>query len=338
MTTQTGLKHGPPPNYVVVEIFRLFNFIKKGRKKPIYLPFLTVTIEQSHLLPLAEILSRLGFSPVKTDQDGVYSWYFSPLRPEKSPSFHVDLRKNRWFDFGEGTGGDALDLIIKLQGLDRSAGLAFLEEMFGGQNVAPKLAVATPKLPTRTTTNPLELVEIKPLTSIALFQYLTERGIQKSTAQAYLKEAIFTNNGRRYFALAFANRARGWEIRNPYFKGSLLEKDFSVIESRSGLDQVSVFEGFMDFLSCLEYNKTDCLSTDVIVLNSLAFQKKAVDFIKKKEYSAVFLYLDNDRAGEESTYFFSENLPKALVVPVVGMYEAEKDFNAFWVKKRFGQL
>ena len=60
---------------------------------------------------------------------------------------------------------------------------------------------------------------IVPLASPVLLSYLKERGINTVLAKRECSEAHFTNNGKRYFAIAFPNVSGGYEIRNRYFKG-----------------------------------------------------------------------------------------------------------------------
>ena len=72
-------------------------------------------------------------------------------------------------------------------------------------------------------------LEIVPLSSPALLSYLQERGINTELAKRECREAHFTNNGKRYFAIAFPNVSGGYEIRNRYFKGCIAPKEISHI-------------------------------------------------------------------------------------------------------------
>ena len=69
-------------------------------------------IEKIKETPIADFLSRLGFHPVK--RRGAVLWYHAPYRGDKSPSFKLDTRKEKWFDFGMGEGGDIFTLAGKL--------------------------------------------------------------------------------------------------------------------------------------------------------------------------------------------------------------------------------
>ena len=55
-----------------------------------------------------------------------------------------------------------------------------------------------------------------------------------------------------YQALAFANDAGGYEVRNARFKGSLGHKDITSL-ALPGSQRAAVFEGVFDFLSVLAH-------------------------------------------------------------------------------------
>jgi hypothetical protein len=97
------------------------------------------------------------------------------------------------------------------------------------------------------------------LSSPALLSYLQERGINTALAKRECREAHFTNNGKRYFAIAFPNISGGYEIRNRYFKGCIAPKEISHIrQSGEPRKACYVFEGFMDYLSFLTLRLESC--------------------------------------------------------------------------------
>lgn len=48
-------------------------------------------------ISLVDFLHRLGYDPTGRDSNGL--WFYAPYRNERKPSFHVNPRKNVWFDF-----------------------------------------------------------------------------------------------------------------------------------------------------------------------------------------------------------------------------------------------
>ena len=142
-------------------------------------------------------------------------------------------------------------------------------------------------------------VRIDPFTNPILLGYLQERGIPPEIARKNCREVHFLNKGKWYFAVAFANRSGGYEIRNKYLKGSIAPKEITHV--RNGSDHCVVMEGFMDYLSFLTLKAMRPGSgqpTDYIVLNSVSNVGKAIPLLK--EYKSAFCLLDNDHAGKEA--------------------------------------
>ena len=162
------------------------------------------------------------------------------------------------------------------------------------------------------------------LTNHSLFSYLKRRDISETIAAKYCKEIHYTNRGKRYYAIGFANRCNGYEIRNAYFKGCISPKDISIIEH--GNDDCHVFEGFMDFLSYVELYG----SCDAVVLSSVINVTRALGILDK--YHKVYCHLDNDEAGRNAT----KQIMMACVREVVDAsseYAESKDINEFLCKR-----
>jgi 5S rRNA maturation endonuclease (ribonuclease M5) len=142
-----------------------------------------------------------------------------------------------------------------------------------------------------------------------------------------------------YFALAFKNGSGGYELRNPYFKGVHSSKDITIIDKKELLtkrkagkevEAVTVFEGFIDFLSALTYYGKP-ITTPVIVMNSVAMKDRAVEVIKEMGVSKVYLYLDRDQSGRELTEHFRNELQGVDFLDKSDLYADYKDFNEFLV-------
>ena len=146
-------------------------------------------------------------------------------------------------------------------------------------------------------------VRIDPLTNPVLIGYLKERGILPEIAKKACKEVHFENKGKWYFAVAFANRSGGYEIRNKYQKGSISPKEVTHIRNDS--DRCIVLEGFMDYLSYLTLKtahpsngRSKGNAPDYIVLNSVSNVGKAIPILR--EYKSAICLLDNDPAGKQA--------------------------------------
>lgn len=146
-------------------------------------------------------------------------------------------------------------------------------------------------------------VRVDPLTNPVLLGYLQERGIPPEVAKKTCKEVHFQNKGKWYFAVAFANRSGGYEIRNKYLKGSISPKEVTHI--KNGSDRCLIFEGFMDYLSYLTLKVVHPgngqfvgNASDYIVLNSVSNVGKAIPILR--EYKSALCLLDNDPAGKQA--------------------------------------
>ena len=68
-----------------------------------------MNIEQANAISIVKILETINLKPTRTNERE--AWYLSPLRDEKTASFKVHLKRNLWYDFGIGIGGDTVKFI-----------------------------------------------------------------------------------------------------------------------------------------------------------------------------------------------------------------------------------
>lgn len=229
---------------------------------------------QATKIQLFNLLASLGHHPTNTYGNGDV-WYLSPFRNEKTASFKINTKDNIWYDHGEGVGGNILDFVMKLQRTNFKGSLSFLES----NSLSTSSGIITldsqePSLFDRRKEKQLEVLQIKPLFSYALKNYLKdERGINLELAYKYLKEVRYKAHEKEFFALGFPNCSGGWELRSSVFKGGIGEKDISIISA--GQNRVHVFEGCMDFLSAITIQGNDRIG-DSVILNSTALKNRAI--------------------------------------------------------------
>ncbi len=243
----------------------------------------------------------------------------SPFNPnERTPSFKINQSKNIWYDHARGEGGNIIDLVISLHNCSVSDALKILDDnSFSFSPARTDFKEDTPNI---------EVKKISSLGNEALVKYLRDRKIDLGIAQKYLKEIYYSKNEKNYFSLAFENDSGGFETRNPYFKGCIGKKDITTIKGTQS-DKLSIFEGFMDFLSALTYYKVSSFKGDVIILNSIANKQKIEEKLYSNIYKKIYLFLDNDKGGEETKrYIFSKN---DKCVDCSKIYNTAKDFNEF---------
>ncbi len=285
-----------------------------------------MNIEQAKQIPLEDFLSRIGCSPTRSDDR--QSWYCSPLRDEKTPSFKVNIQRNKWYDFGSGKGGDILDLVMQLFHLDSIPNaLAEIERCMGDASPAvdtdARFAPTASEKPDQT-----KLVRAVPIASHGLRMYLYERGLDSAEATALLQEVHYERAGKPYFAVGFKNDSSGFELRTKQFKGTFGRKDITTISGDP--TRVAIFEGFSDYLTAVIRNG-GLLSESVIVMNSVAMKDRTIEKLLQMPLKCVDLWLDNDDAGEELKASIFAALPDIKIVDHSPEYSNFKDLNEWHV-------
>ena len=282
-------------------------------------------IEKIKDTPITDFLSRLGFHPVK--KRATVLWYHSPYRNDKSPSFKLDTRKEKWFDFGMGEGGDIFTLAGKL--------IPSNDFIRQAQYIAETMKLPMPEIKGTEYLKNLpdeepqfSNVEVQPLGHYALRQYLAERAIPFEVAARYCKEVHYDLRSKRYFAIGFPNDKGGYEVRNKFFKGCIAPKGTTLIRcGEQPSRECNVFEGFFDFLSAVALGRAEGM--DSLMLNSIIYLRKSTDLLS--QYGHVHAYLDNDDAGKKAVQTLKDRLGEK-VIDHTADYSGSKDLNEFLVK------
>lgn len=265
---------------------------------------------------IVDYLSRLGFEPAKIRS--VDYWYLSPLRDEKTPSFKINRKLNRWYDHGLGSGGNLIDFAILFN--DCTVG-EFLQKV---HTESPIIRRVPDTIIQDETAGRISILKVESIRSFALIRYLKERRIPLDIADKFCKEVRYGLNQKEYYGIGFKNDEGGFEIRNPYFKTSSSPKGITTIQNNA--QQVIVFEGFFDFLSFMALHKNqDPVENDFVILNSVSFFEKARSFME--QHTSIKLYLDRDKTGKKfSQYALSIS---AQYTDGSNLYKHYKDFNSW---------
>lgn len=272
---------------------------------------------------LVHYLASLGIEPVKIK--GHSFWYLSPFRQETVLSFKVDRIKNRYYDFGEGKGGDLISFAIRFHNctirefLDFLSGhLSFLKPI----NQSAQSSFVSKE-------NSIQVTQVLSLRAQPLLHYLNGRRIPVRVADAYCKQIQFSLYGKPYYAIGFKNNSGGCELRNAFFKASSSPKDFSSFHN--GYKIISVFEGFFDFMSFLTLfeNDTEAMRSDFLVLNSLAFFDRARPVMES--YESIRLLLDNNTAGDNFTLYAKS--VSSTYSDLRSLYQNYEDLNDYLCRK-----
>lgn len=273
--------------------------------------------KQFNSIKLEEVLASLGHLPIK--QNEKEAWYLNPFGTETQASFKLDKKLNLWYLFSEGIGGNNTDFMMKYQKTSLKEVLDWVEKQ-NFSSFQPQNDIHLKK-----STSNYQITEIKELQNENLKNYLHQRGFSQNV-YPFIKEVHFTIRDKKLYAIGFENLSGGWELRNSFYKGSLLKKDISVINLNNDQEKnmnVVVFEGFTDALSFIEMKRF--FKGDLLVMNSISLLNKTKEYLKN--YLDIHLFLDNDRAGENCKNSILKSFPKAKDHSKI--YFPHKDLNDY---------
>ncbi|MCF0065670.1 CHC2 zinc finger domain-containing protein [Dyadobacter chenwenxiniae] len=280
-----------------------------------------LTLADIKNLDIVDYLATVGHEPVKVR--GADHWYLSPLRSEKTASFKVNRRLNRWYDHGIGKGGNLVDFAIDFF----QCSVKEVLQNFSGDLSLRQPILSQPIRGYEVAAKGVQIQSVQPVSAKMLFQYLSERKISEKVAKKYCYQVHYKLGDSQYFALGFRNDLEGYELRNSFSKVSSSPK--AITSVNNGAETVSVFEGFFDFLSY----KTLLLQTgeeleDHVVLNSISLFERARPFMER--HSRINLYLDTDAPGRQCS--FKATRVNEKYKDASGLYEGFKDLNEWLVR------
>ena len=279
--------------------------------------------KQFNSIKLEEVLVSLGHHPTK--QNEKEAWFLNPFGIETEASFKLDKRNNIWYLHSEGIGGNNTDFMMKYLRASVKEVLEWAEKQ-NFSSFQPQNGIYSKKI-----TQNYEIKEIKELQNVNLKNYLHQRGLSQ-VVHPLIKEVQFKIGDKNFYAIGFENLSGGWELRNSFYKGSLLKKDISILNLNKDIDnqnhserekRIAVFEGFIDALSFVEMKPF--YDGDLLVMNSVSLLNKAKEYLKN--YSEIHLFLDNDNAGEYCKNSILKSFPEAKNHSEI--YFLHKDLNEY---------
>lgn len=267
-------------------------------------------------ISIRNVLESFSLFPSKGNSKTAF--YFAFDREEKTPSLLVNFIKNIAFDFGTGKRYDVVSLVQGIKLCSVSEALEYLSLFDFSFN--EQICNVTKD------ENKYEILSISEVKHNALIQYLKERRIENNIH--LLKEIHYKISDKKYFGIGFKNDTNGYEIRNKYSKICIGRKDITTIKNNSSC--LRIFEGFMDYLSFKQMEKTlkKALS-DYVILNSVTMIFKIEKIIDS--YEKIELYFDNDEAGNRATNEIKQLNPYVEDNRI--LYQNYKDLNDFIMGK-----
>lgn len=292
-----------------------------------------VNIDGVREISIADFLAQLGHYPIRSF--GGELFYRSMLREENNASLTVNEQMGVWFDHGGANqsgikGGNIIDLCMSywypatfpevLQKISDLMAISLREVV--GTNQQEKQQSARVSEPN------YRINEVKEIGSHpAIVRYLQSRGILEQ-ARGRMMEVHYSfesgpNQGRKFFSAGWQNELGSWELSNKVgqtdFKACLGQKSISFIGNDP--KKLSIFEGYMDYLSWLWDNPQS--TNSIIVLNSVNLLDIAIG--RSVGYAEIDIFFDRDKAGLAALVKFRQELPHANDRSDV--YRKYKDYN-----------
>lgn len=274
---------------------------------------------------------------------GKEHWYHAFYRVDNNPSLKVDVEKNLWYDQGIKEGGDLIKLAQKKVKGNVSKALADIEKRVGkfdykSSSIVRHLSKSTPAKPTQ---GNLKLIGVAEIKDKSLHDFLLKRCIIYEYLKPYVKQVSFRigEEGYKQEAIGLQTKSNGYEIIKDHgFKSSVGgRKSITEINIKAG-NKLAIFEGQFDFYSFLTNYRITDLKSSVIILNSTALANQALEVLNSVGFSEIYLFLDNDVAGEKTKQEFicrqsTINKNSSCVFKdKSSIYEGSNDYNEWWVK------
>lgn len=261
------------------------------------------------------VLESFGLFPLKENRKTAF--YFALDREEKIPSLSVNFEKNQAFDFGTGRSYDVISIVQLIKKCSVSDALKYLSQVAG---ISEK---SSSKMATIKAEN-YKITKVQEVKHPALVDYLNSRKVFQQ--KKLVKEIHYEMGGKQGFGIGFENQSGGFEIRNAYSKICLGKKDITLIQSITKSTEIAIFEGFFDYLTFRNLEKNQTPTCDYLILNSTAMLIKAQEILKN--YSQIFLFLDNDENGKSVKLKIQKQYKSVEDCSLI--YHSFKDLNEWW--------
>jgi hypothetical protein len=293
-------------------------------------------------LTVAEVLRHYGMA----DAVPRSGFIRSPFRDERTPSFHILPHGYAWADFGDGSKGGVIDLVMRLENCAADEAVEKLREIRSGNKFNTIIQKTAPS-PRPQRAAGFKVISVSLLSDESLLAYAGSRGISRATVQRFCAEVAVRAGGKVRTYIGFLNSLEGFVLRSPEKgrAGKRCTSSAPTYLNADGLDcaegtseSVAVFEGLFDFLSYMEMRgRLLRPGEDVCVLNSVVNASAAAGFINS--HKTVDLYLDNDGAGRKASREIADGVlaadPKASVIDHSEEYKGFNDLNE-WLQNASG--
>ena len=271
-------------------------------------------------ISIVDLLQKIGVEPTKL-RSGEH-WYLSPIRSsDTDASFSVNDNLGKWYDHGEGVGGNIIDLALLVLDIQHNSEISSvaqvvrkINQLYGEGYQFQHNQVRDIKVKEKAH----EIVSLKEIgNNYALVNYIKSRGVFEAVEDTdLLKELYYDYNDdsglkKRYFGVGWENLSGGWDVRSKY--GKICIDNKNLLYKEGVTDKVLIFEGMFDALTAIQLDRS-LIKDHLIVLNSLTMLNKAVDLVNEKsdKIKNTDLFLDHGAGGRKMTAQFKPLFPNAV--------------------------
>ena len=160
-------------------------------------------------------------------------------------SFKINKNLNYWYLHSVGIGGNNVDFMMKYLNVSVKEVLEWAESQ-NFSSFQQQFDVHS-----KNSKPNYQITEIKELQNENLKIYLQQRGLSP-TVYSLVKEVHFAIGEKKLYAIGFENLSGGWELRNSFYKGSLLKKNISVINLNNDKKKIKMLSFLKDlWMLCL---------------------------------------------------------------------------------------
>lgn len=242
---------------------------------------------------IADVVERFGVKLNCRDKG------LCPFHDEKTPSFSVKKQDNTWKCFGCGEGGDAIDFVAKLKGIESLEAVKTLAEMYD-------IDIANDKpIPKKFD---VKAYIQKCIAEVGQTNYFSKRGLTAATVKKY---CLGYDSYRKAVVIPYSSKLTYYQTRSiedkkffkpksedcgaePLFNGDVMYKS---------KDQVFVVESPICALSIMQCGAAAIALCGVGNLNKLIKEVKS-----KKPTATLILSLDNDESGNKASQELANQL------------------------------
>lgn len=274
-----------------------------------------------------QILEGLSMTPLYKDES--VTIYRSPWKVASGKGI-LSIRDNHWHDTILRTGGNNIQLIARLKGIDEDDAADWIVSSFND-------AIPSP-ITQSYTTIPREYVRVnrvEPVTSTNILTKLKRYRIDPEIVKRLCKEVAWsdTNKGTSGYGVGLENIQGGYglysNIGSPINVGA--EASPTVIDH--GTTHAILFVGLLDFLAYCSVEHIPEETT--IILYSHNIMRPLLGHFSLDNITTISAVLPNTKAKENILKWFAEFYPTIDITDLSSLYPEHKNYHG-WINAKNG--